>query len=361
MQTLEDKEEKKTAIRDIDNKVDTLFITKDNDPENEKKKVKKKTKIGIKLPNFKPKKIIKKKVIKKDEKPERTDETNDDFQNRETPEKEEEPSRFENVFSNNKKTQIVKKNMKGKPVFLEDTGEKLGVVYDSIYDEENKLMGYRIKDNSSNAVLSFSLDQFDEDKKGLIFIPRWYTKALKTVEKLEFKDRISPELTALLTDDKDYNNELYQVFSKHDNDMAEFIDEALSLKEILSSHLKVLERKREAIKEDLMDLTEKRLIKDIDRREFAEDVMEHRRKVNILEVNISKCRNLLKRLNNTSFGVLGDNIVQSEDFVIFDKKKEDNMDEEVFFKEKYINLKEKFESLEEEYSELKNSVEKLLK
>jgi hypothetical protein len=358
MQTLKDEEKKKPSDDEIGNKVDSLFIKQNNSSNNKKKK----TKIGIKLPRFKPKK--KNKQIKKLKE---TETKNDDFLETKEPEENKETknnSKIENIFTNNKKTEIIKKNMKGKPVFLEDTGEKLGIVYDSIYDENNKLMGYRIKDASSDAVLSFPIDQFDEDKKGLIFIPSWYTKALKTVEKLEFKDRVSPELTALLTDDEEYNKELYQVFIKHDSEMADFIDETLTLKEMLHSHLKVLERKREAIKEDLMDLTERRLIKDIDRREFAEDVMEHRRKVNILEVNISKCKNLLKRLEETSFGVLGKNLILSEniDFEetnrsIFEEKKV----EENPYKEKYLNLREKFESLENQYDELKNSVEKLIK
>lgn len=355
MQTLKDEEKKKPSDDEISNKVDSLFPKQNNSSKHKKKK----TKIGIKIPIFKPKK--KKKQIKKIKE---TKQNNDDFLETEETRETKNDSKTENIFTNHKKTEIIKKNMKGKPVFLEDTGEKLGIVYDSIYDEDNKLMGYRIKDASSDTVLSFPIDQFDEDKKGLIFIPSWYTKALKTVEKLEFKDRVSPELTALLTDDEDYNKELHQVFIRHDSEMADFIDETLTLKEMLHSHLKVLERKREAIKEDLMDLTERRLIKDIDRREFAEDVMEHRRKVNILEVNISKCKNLLKRLDQTSFGVLGKNLLLSDnhDFKniennVFEKKQE----EENPYKEKYLNLREKFESLETQYDELKNSVEKLIK
>ena len=276
-------------------------------------------------------------------------------------------------FTSKKKKPIIKKDMKGKPVYLEDTGEKLGIVFDSIYDKKSNLVGFKIKDRKSDAVLSFSLDQFDENKDGLIFLPGWYTNAIKLIEKLEFKDKISPELTALLSDDAASTKELYDIFVKHDDDMADYIDDAVSLKEVLYNRLKVLEKQRLSMKEELIDLTEKRLIKDIDRREFSQDVMEHRRKVNILDLNIDKCKNLIQRLEGTSFGMLGkDKIIIKDDAKesesIYEKLHHDfkgkkqvilKDDIQMPYKEKYYALKEQFNQLEEEYQELKSSVEKL--
>jgi len=285
----------------------------------------------------------------------------------------EEEKNDEALNTKKKKKKIFKKDMKGKPVYLEDTGEKLGTVHDNILDKKNNLVGFKIKDKKSNTILSFSIDQFDENKEGLIFIPGWYTNALKIIEKLEFKDKISPELTALITDDAVSNKELYNIFIKHDNEMVDYIDDAISLKEVLYNRLKILEKQRLNLKDDLMDLTEKRLIKDIDRREFSQDVMEHRRKVNIIDVNINKCKDLIKRLENTSFGMLGKDRAFNEISAI---KKEKNSidtnsvnskdrdiilneDVQVPYKEKYFALKEQFNQLEEEYQELKLSVEKL--
>ncbi|MBN2065234.1 MAG: hypothetical protein JW771_00305 [Candidatus Thermoplasmatota archaeon] len=294
-------------------------------------------------------------------------------------EKEHEPSseRKESEWGKSKKRKILApKDMKEKPVFLEDTGEKLGSVFDMIYDAEKNLIGYKIKDEKTEAVLSFPLEQFEEDKKGLIFVPGWYTKAVKIIEKLEFKDRISPELTALLSDDTVSNEELYDIFIKHDNEMATYIEDALSVKEMLTNRLRVLEKQRLALKDELMDLTEKRLIKDIDRKQFAEDVMEHRRKVNILDVNINKCKELIRRLDGTSFGVLGDStLIFDSDISLkgtpyqkaFDdtpkrgglvpQEKKDQIMEHSY-KEKYLSLKDRFEQLEEEHQELKSAVEK---
>jgi len=88
---------------------------------------------------------------------------------------------IEGKQQDDKKKTFIKRDMVGKPVFLEDTGEKLGTVFDIIYDGEKNLVGYKIKDIKSDAVLSFQIDQFDEDKNGLIFLPSWYTKSLKNI------------------------------------------------------------------------------------------------------------------------------------------------------------------------------------
>lgn len=280
---------------------------------------------------------------------------------------------IEEKQQDDKKKTFIKKDMTGKSVFLEDTGEKLGTVFDMIYDGEKNLVGYKIKDIKSDAILSFQIDQFDEDKNGLIFLPSWYTKSLKNIEKLEFKDRISPELTALLTDDSVSNKELYEIFVKHDDEMANYIDEAIYLKEMLLNRLKVLEKQRLSLRDELIDLTEKRLIKDIDRKEFSENVMEHRRKVNILDVNINKCKELMQRLDKTSFGVLGKNQIISEletEEHLFDKDLENirenkkpifSKDDGDLYKNKYYTLKGQFEQLEGEYLELKSAVEKLMR
>ncbi len=288
-------------------------------------------------------------------------------------------------FSKEKKKTFVKKDLKDKPVYLEDTGEKLGIVFDTIYDKDQNIVGFKIKDGKSDAVLSFPLEQFDYTNDGLIFIPGWYTNALKIIEKLEFKDKISPELTALISDDAVSNEELYDIFVKHDDEMVNYIDDAKALKGMLTNRLNVLERQRLAIKDDLMDLTEKRLIKDIDRREFSEDVMKHRRKVNVLDININKCKELIKRLDNTSFGLLSkekatqkiethkDKVGLKLENTLYEKilethpmqkevKLEKNMVKEAdgYYKDKYFSLKDQFEQLESDYQELKIAVDKLL-
>ena len=310
--------------------------------------------------------------------PENEEETEEDKINvfQEVPPNEGEPNVSEEKkiqWSTSKKKDIIfPKDLKNKPVFLEDTGEKLGTVFDMIYDGEKKLIGYKIKDKKSDSVLSFPIDQFDETKEGLIFIQNWYTNALKTLDRLEFKERVSPELTTLLTEETISVDELYKIFIKHDDQMVNYIDEAISLKELLNQRLGVLEKHRIALKNSLMDLTEKRLIKDIDRREFSEDVANHRRKVNVLDINIKKCKDLINRLEATSFGRLGKQIptqMERGKKIQFSTKPEGIHEkaglipaEEIEnpYKQKYDDIKLRFNQLQEEYNELKLAVEKII-
>lgn len=269
-----------------------------------------------------------------------------------------------------KKKSLIKRDMKGKSVFLEDTGEKIGTVFDMIYDGEKNLVAYKIKDNKSEATLSFPVDQFDEDKNGLIFVPSWYTQGVKTIEEIEFKDRITPELTWLLADNTISEEELYNIFVKHDDKIAGYMEKTTTLNGLLNSRLEILEKERVSLKEDLMDLTEKRLIKDIDRRRFSEVVMEHRRKANVLDVNIKKCKELIERLEHTSFGALSNNMISNIENERYFQERPENFNEkdivshsskiEDTYKDKYYNLKGRNEELQEMHNELKAAVEKLL-
>jgi hypothetical protein len=145
--------------------------------------IKKKTKVGFRVKEKKP----------KDEKTQ--EEKISSYLDEEIfSEKDEEKKPFTSI----KKKPIIKKDMKDKPVYLEDTGEKLGIVFDSIYDKDNNLIGYKIKDNKSDNILSFPSEQFDHNKDGLIFIPGWYTNSVKEIEKLEFKDRTEYHLISQL-------------------------------------------------------------------------------------------------------------------------------------------------------------------
>jgi hypothetical protein len=244
-------------------------------------------------------------------------------------------------------------------------------VFDAVVDADKNLIGYKIKDSKSETILSFPLDQFDEDKNGLIFIPSWYMKGMKTIEKLEFKDRITPELIWLIKDNTVSTEELYSIFVKHDDKITNYIEEAVALRELVNNRLKILEKERLSLKETLMDLTEKRLIKDIDRRQFSEIVMDHRRKVNIVDMNIKKCKELLDRLERTSFGLLSSSIASTiekeehrEQHHTIESSKKENISSEFTkedpYKGKYFELKGQYEKLQAGYNELKIAVEKLL-
>lgn len=205
--------------------------------------------------------------------------------------------------------QVKKPDFRGYHVYLVDTGDELGTVTAMIYDEKKDAVGLKIKDNKSGAILDVPIEQVYEEKEGVVLLPSWYINTARTIDKIEFKERISPELRSLVHDDMLSVEQLYEIFVKYDDEMASCIKEAAVLEKILNMRLKLLENQRFSLKGHLTDLTEERLMQNIDRKQFSESIMEQRRKAKIFDLNIKRCKELLQRLDRTSFSVLGKNIL----------------------------------------------------
>jgi len=197
-------------------------------------------------------------------------------------------------------------NRVGHKVYSQDTGEILGIVSEMILDKSNKTIGLKIKNNLSNAVIRIPIEQFRYDKRGLIFIPRWFTKASNIIEKLEFVDRMYPELKSYLSVDE-YNEKTYEFISQNYPDLLDYFEDGKDLKQILDGQIEKLNNKRQALSDKTIDLTKMRLMKDIDRKEFSEDIQELQRKSNIFDLNIGKYKELLEKLNSTSIGIMCNN------------------------------------------------------
>lgn len=207
---------------------------------------------------------------------------------------------------------IKQQDRRGKPVFLEDTGEKLGVITDTVYDENKNIIGYKIKTDDADTAFSFPAEQFSEDKQGFLFTPNWYQNALETIEKLEFNEKISPEVSSLVQDGM-FNEELYDLLLKRDDEFVNKLEDALLLKEILVSQIKLLEERRVDLTAKANTLVTKRLIEDVDRKQFSEHVQELRRKIKLLDLNIQKCNELLQRLTQTSVGAITKYVTQVDE------------------------------------------------
>jgi hypothetical protein len=210
-----------------------------------------------------------------------------------------------NIFSKDSDKAPKKSGSKivGKPVFLQDTGEKLGFVDEIIYDENKKITGYKIKDIRSDTILEFSDEQFDADKRGLILIPSWYNKIIKTIEKLEFVDRTYPELKSFLVYDT-FDDDVFDFVVNDDQDISGYIKECKKLRWILDRQISILEKKRLTLADKTMDLTKKRLIEDMNRKQYSDEIMKLRRETNIISENVERCKELLEKLNSTSIGMM---------------------------------------------------------
>ncbi len=190
------------------------------------------------------------------------------------------------------------KRLMGMPVYFEDTGEKVGVVKKVIKNSIGDIIGYEIQEESGK-IIYFPSDAFEEHKRGLIFAPLWYSEGLKMVSELEAKTKM-PDVHEFILQKKD-KEELYNIISSKYPEINKYVEEVLLLKESLMERISDLETRMVRLRKELVELSGKRLMREIGRKEFAEKIIEARREMNITEVGIKRCRELLMRIDSIPF------------------------------------------------------------
>ena len=159
----------------------------------------------------------------------------------------------------------------------------------------------------SKKIFDFSTDQLKDDYDKLISSPSQYMEiASKAIEKLEFKDRMIPELKALLKDDMIPNDEVYGLFVERDDKIVKNMEEAVILGETLKNCLKILERELIILDDELAELN-KKIPEDVHERRKSKELMDHRIKTELVKRDIKKYKELMRRLNSTSFDILNGN------------------------------------------------------
>jgi len=187
----------------------------------------------------------------------------------------------------------------GLPVYFEDTGERVGVVKRVIRNSLGEEIGYEIEDESGK-VIYFPSDAFEKNKRGLIFAPLWYSEGLKLITELEAKTKM-PDIHELILEGGLGKEEMYRIIVKKYPEIRKYVEETLLLKESLMSRINDLETRILKLRKELVDLSGKRLLKEIGRKEFAEKVIEARRETRIAEIGIKRCRELLFRIDKIPF------------------------------------------------------------
>ncbi len=197
------------------------------------------------------------------------------------------------------------KKLAGLPVYFEDTGEKVGIVKRVIQNSLGAIIGYEIEDEMKQR-LYFPSDAFERTRRGLIFAPLWYSEGLKLVAELEAKTKM-PDVHEFILQGLD-RDALYERVASGHPEIRKYVSEVLSLKEALIRRMNDLEVRVIKLRKELVDLSGKRLMKEMGRREFAEHVIEARREMNITEVSITRCRELLLRIDSIPFlpGAMGE-------------------------------------------------------
>jgi len=190
------------------------------------------------------------------------------------------------------------RRLMGMPVYFEDTGEKVGEVRRVIRNSVGEIVGYEIRDENER-IIYFPADAFEEHRRGLIFAPLWYSEGLKMVAELEAKAKM-PDIHDFIIHGRD-REELYDIISSRHPEISRYVEEVLLLRESLMERVNDLETRLTKLRREMVELSGRRLMKEIGRREFAERIMEARREMNITEVSIRRCRELLLRIDKIPF------------------------------------------------------------
>ena len=186
----------------------------------------------------------------------------------------------------------------GMPVYFEDTGELVGRVKRIVWNSLGEIIGYEIEDDSRRTFY-FPADAFEKTKRGLIFAPLWYSEGLKMIAELEAKTKM-PDVHDFILQNMD-REELYNKITETYPSIRKYVEEVLMLREALISRLNDLEVKMIELRKKLVDLSGKRLLKQISRKEFAEKIIEARREMNIIEISRNRCKELLMRIDSIPF------------------------------------------------------------
>jgi len=187
----------------------------------------------------------------------------------------------------------------GSIAYFEDTGEEMGIVKRVIRDTNGKVAGYEIEDVKTGKTISMSKSSFDITERGLVFVPLWYSEAREFIEEMELKAKM-PELNDIISESELSKREIGEIARSHP-ELGNYIKNAIVVKDSINKRLRDLEERRAEIRKKLMMLSEKRLLDEIGRREFAQSVVGARRDAKILDMNVRRCRELLIRLENIPF------------------------------------------------------------
>ena len=186
----------------------------------------------------------------------------------------------------------------GMPVYFEDTGEYIGRVNRVIKNSIGEIIGYEIEDEMG-AITYFPHDAFEKTKRGLIFAPLWYSEGLKMIAELEAKAK-APDIHDFIVQNVD-KEEIYKKIEERYPSIRKYVEDILILKEALISRLNDLELKTIKLRKELVDLSGKRLLKEIGRKEFSEKIIEARREMKIVEISKKRCKELLMRIDAIPF------------------------------------------------------------
>ncbi len=185
---------------------------------------------------------------------------------------------------------------KGKPVYLQETGEELGEVSYVKTDENGKISGYMVE--CEGVELEISRENILEGKKGFIYRPVWLTEAEEVIRRLEAQQRLNPDISTQSTE-KSSQRKIKRILSKASPDLKQTFEEAEELALFLTEKREELYEKSDSINSKIEELAQRRMKGEGSRKDFTEKIVNLNRERKIIEENLNKVEKLYKRLKDS--------------------------------------------------------------
>jgi len=182
----------------------------------------------------------------------------------------------------------------GLPVYLEEGGEKFGYVT-KVIKENGRVEGYEVT-TEGGLTIHIPADSVAVTKKAIMYRPRWYVEGIEFVKRLETQKMVTPELRKVLEG----------VARPRDPAARRIVEEGKNIYKEISGKLMMFIEERNKLRQELDDLTHRRILGATKGSEYARALVTLRRKMEMLDANIKKAEEILRLLNYPVFRVEGE-------------------------------------------------------
>jgi hypothetical protein len=188
----------------------------------------------------------------------------------------------------------------GKSVFLNTDDEKLGDIIEIIRDQNNQIIGYKVKEDKSKKELHLFAEHCSQQKNNYIYTPDCFTIPSKVMKGFEVCDKINPDIILLLKDNVVSKDEWEKIYIQQDDELRKNINHPYALDKTIQGSLHILKKQHILIEDKLKELQRKKGKNVISQKQYLQMARPYHQMLEDINQNIKKYQNLTKRLKHTS-------------------------------------------------------------
>jgi hypothetical protein len=184
----------------------------------------------------------------------------------------------------------------GKSVFLNTDDQKLGDIIEIIRDQNNQIIGFKVKENKSEKELHLFAEHCRKQKHNYIYKPNCYPIPSTVIEDFEACDNINPDIILLLKDTIVSKDEWEKIYIQQDDELRKNINHPYVLDKTIQSILHILKKQQILVEDKLKELQRKKEKNIISQIQYLQMAHPYHQMLEDINQNIEKYQDLTKRL-----------------------------------------------------------------